>query len=165
MTMVDKLYKNLLEVSFNKIIKSSVPYYPVRKPGTIDLAIVVYNILRKRFDDEFLVDSNQPKVASALIKSFYCHLRNWLYENQGNVVECLPIVDKIEEHSYTHSRRNGEKIKQDYTVYTSDKFKTVWYSDPKVIVKDNNYNNSVMIGRKLTKDGYKNVMTSVNVCV
>lgn len=162
---IDDLYKSLLEASFNEVLKESVNYFPSRTKGSINLAVVVYNILRKRFDDEFSIDSNQPKVSSSIARSFYCHLRNWLYENRNNVVECLPIIDKIEEHSYSVSRRTGEKMK--VSIYTSNKFKTVYYSDPRFIVKDkdNPYNNSVMIGRKLTKDDYKNVMTSVDVCI
>ena len=162
---IDNLYRVLLDASFNKIIKTSANHFPSRTPGTIDLGIVIYNILRKKFDDDYDVEGKQPKVAHSLIKSYYCHLRNWLYENQGNIVECLPMIDAIESHSYSSSRRNDSKIKVD--VFTSSNYKKVPYADPKFVVydKDNPHNNSVMIGRKLTSDGYKNVMTSVDVCI
>jgi hypothetical protein len=155
---LDLIYENLLNNSFSNIIKESKPGpFPKRKPGHIDLGVVIYNILRERFD------KNNPDATSTVRKSFYCHLKNFLLELDGNnQVPCEPVIDVIEAHSYSSSRRNQDSI--NISVYTSDKYKRVYYPDPNFKIS-NGSDNSVMIGRKLVNDGYKNIMTSVDVCV
>ena len=155
---IDSVYKQLLDNSFSNVLKEAKHYnFVKRKPGTINLGVLLYNILRDKFD------RLNPDATNTIKKSYYCHLRNLLIDMENNEVECLPVIDSIEKHSYTSSRRNDESI--NLSIYTSDVKRLVYYPDPNVKVADLSHGNSIMIGRKLTRDGYKNVMTSVEVCV